>query len=301
MLYLRARTALLANRMAMACAIFLLVLVALALFTTVDETFFKSALITALWHSPFALNGTAVLQGPSLAHPFGTDQLGRDVLARMIYGTQVSLEVGVVAVGIAGVSGTVIGLFAGYYGGWFDDLVMRVVDVILAFPGIILALAIAGFLGPGLTNVIVALALPGWVVYARLMRGTVLQIKNQDFVQTIQASGARPTRIVFRHILPNALAPIIVQATLGLGGIIIAEAGLSYLGLGAQPPTPSWGEMLRLGQTYMTTAWWLSVFPGVAILLTVMSFNMLGDTLRDALDPRLLLRAGPAAAEDAAD
>jgi peptide/nickel transport system permease protein len=220
-------------------------------------------------------------------HLLGTDAVGRDILARLIYGTRVSLQVGFVAVGIAASLGAAVGLTAGYYGGWVDNVLMRTVDVFLAFPVIVLAIAIIAVLGPSLVNVMIALGLVAWTTYARVLRGQVLVLRELDFVQAARAIGTGDRRIILRHILPNALAPIIVLATVGMAAAIIAEAALSFLGLGVQPPTPSWGSMLNEGRAFLRTAPHISTLPGLAIMLTVLGFNFLGDGLRDALDPRL--------------
>lgn len=229
---------------------------------------------------------TAALPGTG-GHLLGTDAVGRDILARLIYGTRISLQVGLVAVGIAVTLGTTVGLAAGYYGRWIDSLLMRAVDVLLAFPLIILAIAIIAVLGPSLVNVMIALGLVAWTTYARVVRGQVLVLREMDFVQAARAMGASDGRIIVRHVLPNALAPVIVLATLGMATAIIAEAALSFLGLGVQPPTPSWGTMLNEGRAFLRTAPHISTLPGLAIMLTVLGFNFLGDALRDALDPRL--------------
>jgi len=220
-------------------------------------------------------------------HVLGTDAVGRDILARLIYGTRVSLQVGIVAVGIAATLGTAVGLTAGYYGGVVDNVLMRTVDVFLAFPVIVLAIAIIAVLGPSLVNVMIALGLVAWTTYARVVRGQVLILRELDFVQAARAAGTGDARIIVRHILPNALAPIIVLATVGMAAAIIAEAALSFLGLGVQPPTPSWGSMLNEGRAFLRTAPHISTLPGLAIMVTVLGFNFLGDGLRDALDPRL--------------
>ncbi|MDQ7842201.1 MAG: ABC transporter permease [Armatimonadota bacterium] len=220
-------------------------------------------------------------------HLLGTDAVGRDILARLIYGTRISLQVGVVAVGIAASLGTVVGLTAGYYGGVVDNILMRTVDVFLAFPVIVLAIAIIAVLGPSLVNVMIALGLVAWTTYARVVRGQVLVLRELDFVQAARALGTGDVRILLRHILPNVVAPIIVLATVGMAAAIIAEAALSFLGLGVQPPTPSWGTMLNEGRAFLRTAPHISTLPGLAIMLTVLGFNFLGDGLRDALDPRL--------------
>ena len=227
------------------------------------------------------------LQPPSPQHWLGTDSLGRDIASRILYGARISLIVGVVVVASAGVVGTAIGLVAGYAGGLVDDALMRLTEVFLAFPALILAMAIAGALGPSLTNAIIAIAAVTWAVYARLVRGQILSLRRREFVEAARAIGASRTRIVLRHLLPNALAPLMVQASFDLGSSIIAAAGLSFIGFGAQPPTPEWGVMISEGRNYISTQPWLSLFPGLAILLAVGSFNLLGDGLRDAFDPRL--------------
>lgn len=278
------------NPAAMIGGLLILLVLGMALFAALDESLFELQWSKTLFCSPYQLNIRAKLQPPSSAHPFGTDQLGRDVLARVIFGSKVSVEVGILAVGVSGLLGTLIGLFAAYFGGVLDDVVMRIVDILLAFPGLILAIAVAGFLGPSLINVVFALSIRAWVNYARVVRGEVLRVKEMDYVASAKALGMSHTRIVIRHVLPNVISPVIVQATMGLGGMIVAEAGLSFLGLGPQPPTPSWGNLLSTGRAYITVAWWLSIFPGVAIFLTVMGFNLVGDVLRDVLDPRVVQR-----------
>jgi peptide/nickel transport system permease protein len=227
------------------------------------------------------------LRPPSSEHWLGTDSLGRDIASRILYGARISLIIGVVVVTVAGVVGTAIGLVAGYAGGLVDDALMRLTEVFLAFPALILAMAIAGALGPSLTNAIIAIAAVTWAVYARLVRGQILSLRRREFVEAARAMGASRTRIVVRHLLPNALAPLMIQASFDLGSSIIAAAGLSFIGFGAQPPTPEWGVMISDGRNYISTQPWLSLFPGLAILLAVGSFNLLGDGLRDAFDPRL--------------
>jgi peptide/nickel transport system permease protein len=237
---------------------------------------------------PLAIDYAHPAAPPGTAgHVLGTDAVGRDILARLIYGTRISLQVGVVAVGIAVSLGTAVGLIAGYRGGVVDNLLMRTVDVFLAFPVIVLAIAIIAVLGPNLVNVMIAIGLVAWTTYARVVRGQVLVLREYDFVHAAHAMGSSDTRIIIRHILPNTLAPIIVLATVGMATAIIAEAALSFLGLGVQPPTPSWGTMLDEGRGFLRTAPHISTFPGLAIMLTVLGFNFLGDGLRDALDPRL--------------
>jgi len=221
------------------------------------------------------------------AHLLGTDHLGRDILARIIYGSRVALVVGLSAVLISGVLGMVIGLVSGYFGGKVDDFFMRLADVQLAFPFILLAIAVIGVLGPSLRNIIVVIGVSSWVVYARVVRGEVLSIREREFVQAAIALGSRDGRVVLHHVLPNAFTPWLVVATLDMARVIVIESALSFLGLGVQPPTPTWGGMLADGRVYLSTAWWLATFPGLAILVTVLGINLLGDGLRDTLDPRL--------------
>jgi peptide/nickel transport system permease protein len=227
------------------------------------------------------------LQPPSWEHPLGTDQLGRDVLSRLLYGAQISLRVGLTVVLSAGVLGTFVGLIAGYMRGRVDEVLMRVTDVFFAFPPLILAMAIAGALGRSLNNAMIAIAVVTWPVYARLVRGQVLSLREREFVLAAQSVGASTPRILLRHILPNTLSPIFVQASFDMGGAILAAAGLSFIGFGAQPPTPEWGVMISEGRQFISTQFWLSLYPGLAILLTVTAFNLLGDGLRDMLDPQL--------------
>lgn len=237
---------------------------------------------------PLFIDYTHPAAPPGVAgHLLGTDAVGRDILARLIFGTRISLQVGVVAVGIAATLGTAVGLTAGYHGGLIDNILMRTVDVFLSFPVIVLAIGIIAVLGPSLVNVMVALGLVAWTTYARVVRGQVLVLRELDFVQAARAVGVGDIRILVRHILPNTMAPIIVLATVGMATAIIAEAALSFLGLGVQPPTPSWGTMLNEGRGFLRTAPHISTFPGLAIMLTVLGFNFLGDGLRDALDPRM--------------
>jgi peptide/nickel transport system permease protein len=238
-------------------------------------------------YDPLAQELSSRLQPPSAQHWLGTDSLGRDIASRILYGARISLIIGVVVVASAGVVGTAIGLIAGYLGGLVDEALMRLTEVFLAFPALILAMAIAGALGPSLTNAIIAIAAVTWAVYARLTRGQILSLRRREFVEAARAMGATQTRIVVRHLLPNALAPLMIQASFDLGSSIIAAAGLSFIGFGAQPPTPEWGVMISEGRNYISTQPWLSLFPGLAILLAVGSFNLLGDGLRDAFDPRL--------------
>jgi peptide/nickel transport system permease protein len=228
------------------------------------------------------------LEAPSLAHPLGLDELGRDILARLLQGARISLLVGIAVVSVSSTVGMLLGSLAGYYGGWVDDIISRVIDVLMAFPGILLAIALVAVLGPSLVNVVLALSIIGWVGYARLVRGQALRAREFEFVQAARASGAGPGRIVMRHILPTAIPAVIVQATLGMAGAIIAEAALSFLGLGVQPPTPSWGTMLDAGRSHLFDAPHLTIFPGLAIATLVLGFNFLGDGLRDRVDPKMV-------------
>lgn len=225
------------------------------------------------------------LAGPTGAHLFGLDELGRDIFARVLAGARISLMVGLVVVSVSATVGTLLGAIAGYFGGRVDEVISRVIDVLLAFPGLLLAIALVAVLGPSLVNVILALTLIGWVGYARLVRGQVLRAREFEFVQAARALGAPTPRILLRHIIPTALPAVTVQATLGMGAAILAEAALSFLGLGVQPPTPSWGTMLNGGRAHLLDAPHLTVFPGLAIAVLVLGFNFLGDGLRDALDP----------------
>jgi peptide/nickel transport system permease protein len=238
-------------------------------------------------YDPAAYDVKQILLPPSPAHWFGTDQLGRDVLSRMLFGARISMSVGFVSVGIAVLIGTLIGTMAAYYGGRTDELLMRFVDLMLNFPRFFLLLTLIAFLRPSIFVIMAVIGLTGWMGLARLVRGEILSLKEREFVQSAHALGARDRRIMFRHILPNSLVPILVSATLGVAGAILAESGLSFLGLGVQPPTPSWGNLLLDGKANIEIAWWLSVFPGMAILVTVLAYNLLGEGLRDALDPRL--------------
>jgi peptide/nickel transport system permease protein len=242
-------------------------------------------LLTA--HDPTRLDVDAVLQAPSLTHPMGTDALGRDVLARMLYGGRVSLWVGFVAVGLSVAIGLFLGLVSGYFGGLVDEAIMRGVDVMLCFPSFFLILAVIAFLEPSLLNIMVVIGLTSWMGVARLVRAETLTLRNREFVLAARLAGSGTARILFHHILPNALAPVLVSATLGVAGAILVESSLSFLGLGVQPPTPSWGNMLMEGKDVLEIAPWLSIFPGLAILLTVLGYNLLGESLRDILDPRL--------------
>ncbi len=220
-------------------------------------------------------------------HLLGTDHLGRDLLARVIFGARPALMVGFAAVAISGILGMVVGLLSGYFGGRTDDVFMRLADIQLAFPFILLAIAVIGVLGPSLPVIIIVIGVSSWVVYARVVRGSVLSLREREFVQAAQALGSGDGRILLHHVLPNALTPWLVVATLDMARVIVIESALSFLGLGVQPPTPTWGGMLADGRVYISTAWWLATFPGLAILMTVLGINLFGDGLRDTLDPRL--------------
>jgi peptide/nickel transport system permease protein len=226
------------------------------------------------------------LGGPSWRHPLGLDELGRDELARLLAGARLSLFVGATVVGLSASAGTLVGAVAGYLGGWWDEAVGRVMDVLLAFPGILLAIALVAMLGPSLANVIAALVVIGWVGYARLVRGQALRVRELDYVQAARALGASSPRVILRHVIPATLPAVIVQGTLGMAGVIIAEASLSFLGLGVQPPAPSWGTMIDAGRSHLFDAPHLTIVPGLAIALVVVGLNFAGDALRDHIDPR---------------
>lgn len=229
------------------------------------------------------------LEGPTSTHWLGLDELGRDILARVLAGARISLMVGIVVVGISASIGVVLGALAGYFGGRVDEFISRLIDVLLAFPGLLLAIALVAVLGPSLTNVVLALSVIGWVGYARLVRGQSLRVRELEYVLAARASGATTTRILVRHVIPAVLPAVSVQATLGMGGAILSEASLSFLGLGVQPPTPSWGTMLNYGRAHLLDAPHVTIFPGLAIAVLVLGFNFLGDGLRDRLDPKTIV------------
>lgn len=266
------------NKMALLGLVILVILFLLAIFADViadyDTVVIKQNLANRL-------------KGPSADHWLGTDEFGRDIFARLIHGARVSLKVGIVAVGISIVCGGTLGALAGYYGGKLDNIIMRIMDIFLAVPSILLAIAIVSALGPSILNLMVAISVSNIPRYARIVRASVLSIRDQEFVEAARAIGANNARIIFRHIIPNSLAPVIVQGTLGVASAILSTAGLSFIGLGIQPPAPEWGSMLSGGRQYLRYAWWVTTFPGVAIMITILSLNLLGDGLRDALDPRL--------------
>ena len=238
-------------------------------------------------YDPIKTSQRTSLEAPSLAHLMGTDRFGRDVLTRVLWGGRLSLPVGFVSVVIAAVVGVALGLIAGYYGGRLDAVIMRFVDLLLAFPGILLALAIVAVLGASLLNLMIAVGIASIPDYVRITRGTVLSVKEREFILAARTVGIRDSAIILRHILPNVLAPLIVLATLGMAAAIITASALSFLGLGIKPPTPEWGNMLAEGREFLQHAWWVAFFPGLAIMLTVFAINLLGDGLRDALDPRM--------------
>jgi len=253
--------------------------------------------VFAPWIAPYNPDRENIrqrVQPPSLTHVFGTDDFGRDVLARVIFGSRISLEVGAIAVGISMVAGTTLGAIGGYHGGYVDEIIGRLLDILFAFPAILLAIAIMGALGAGIGNAMIAIGIVYTPIFARIVRASFVQIREESFVEAARGVGASDARIIWRHILPNALGPLLVETTLSLAFAILAEAALSFLGLGTPPPTPSWGRMLSEARDYMELAPWMSIFPGIAIMLTVIGFNFLGDGIRDSLDPRLqrLLQPG---------
>jgi peptide/nickel transport system permease protein len=267
-------------------ALFGVIVVALVLLTALG----------AAWVTPFdpveqnigdRLKPPGARDAAGAVHLLGTDHLGRDILARIVFGARPALLVGFAAVAISGVLGMIAGLVAGYFGGRVDDVLMRLADIQLAFPFILLAIAVIGVLGPSLFTIISVIGVSSWVVYARIVRGAALSLREREFVQAAQALGSRDARILVRHVLPNVFTPWLVVATLDMARVIVIESALSFLGLGVQPPTPTWGGMLADGRVYISTAWWLATFPGLAILLTVLGINLFGDGLRDTLDPRL--------------
>ena len=269
------------NRLALAGGVVVVALALLALLAPVISP-----------RDPNRLDVKRILDAPSKAHPLGTDQLGRDVLSRMLYGARVSLAVGFVSVGIAAAIGIVLGSLAGYHGGTTDAMVMRLVDLMLVFPRFFLLLAVLAFLRPSIWTIMTVIGLTGWMSVARLVRAEFLSLKEREFVLWSQSIGATAFRIIWRHILPNAMGPVLVAMTLGIPAAILTESGLSFLGLGVQPPHATWGNILNEGKDAIEIGWWLSVYPGLAILVTVLSYNLLGEGIRDALDPRLRQSVG---------
>ena len=248
--------------------------------------------LLAPWIAPYPKDtGTSHIEeafhSPRLKHPFGTDELGRDIFSRVIFGSRISLKVGVLAIGLALLIGMPLGVIAGYSGGAIDEVIMRVTDTFLSFPSLLLAMAISAILGPNLRNAMIAIAISWWPWYTRLLRSEAISVRERDFVTAAKAVGAPWGRILFKHVLPNSIVPIIVQASMDFGGVILTCAALSFLGLGAQPPTPEWGLMTSTGRTFFLTHWWIVTFPGIAIFISVFAFNLVGDGLREILDPKM--------------
>jgi peptide/nickel transport system permease protein len=266
------------NRLQLASLIIIVLLVLIALFAPVISPYPE--------HAISATNPDDKLMPPSSQYLFGTDELGRDMFSRVIYGTRISLQTALIAVGLALLIGMPLGAIAGGFGGVVDEVIMRITDVFLSFPPLLLAIAIAAFLGPNLENAMLAIAISWWPWYTRIIRGQAVSIRERQFVRAARAIGAPMSRIIFKHILPNTLAPVIVQASMDIGGVILTIASLSFLGLGAQPPIPEWGLLISTSRTYFLNAWWYSTFPGVAIFITVLVFNLIGDGIREVLDPR---------------
>jgi len=238
-------------------------------------------------YPPLQTDVPSRLQQPSALHVFGTDQLGRDIFSRIVYGSRISLRIAILTAVVSGIIGAPLGIISGYFRGRTDDLLMRVTDMFMAFPRLILAMAIAAALHPTLENVVIAIALASWPAYARLARSMAIGIREEIYIEAARAVGASQARILARHVFPGVISPLVIQVSLDMGGIILTAAGLSFIGFGAQPPTPEWGLMIAEGRSYLTSAWWLSTFPGLAISLVVLGFNLLGDGIRDLLDPRL--------------
>jgi peptide/nickel transport system permease protein len=263
------------NKLALVSLLFILLVIFAAIFAPYISPY-----------NPDKINVNAILRPPSFAHWLGTDQLGRDVFSRLIYGSRISIEVGFIAVSISLFIGVIVGAFSGYYGGLIDSLLMRFVDIMLTFPSFFLILAISAILKPSIINIMIIIGLTSWMGVARIVRAEFIQNRQKDYVLAAKASGASDLYIIFSEILPNCIAPILVSATLGIAGAILIQASLAFLGIGIMPPTASWGGMLSRGKTYIMIAWWLTLFPGAAILMTVLSFNLIGEAVRDALDPR---------------
>ena len=261
-------------------------LVLMALFSAIDNFVFDRAIITWLHADPHAMNQANSYAAPSREHPFGTDRYGRDVLSRLVYGSRTALSIGIVAVGIGFTGGIIIGTVSAYFGGYIDDVLMRSVEILYAIPGLILAMVFMAILGPSIYNLFLAYGIVGIPAYARVMRSEALSIREEQYIDAAKIAGLSRWKILFREIVPNGVAPVVVQATLSMGGVIIGAAALSFLGFGVQPPTPDWGRMLSDGRTAMVIAPWVAIFPGIMIFITVMGFNMLGDGLRDIMDPK---------------
>ncbi|MFA5147431.1 MAG: ABC transporter permease [Candidatus Omnitrophota bacterium] len=267
---------LIGNRAAFGGLVFIMIMLLFALLAPFIAT-----------HDPTALDTRAVLVGPSAGHLLGTDTLGRDIFSRIVYGSRISLSIGFIAVGISVLIGIFFGSVSGYYGGKVDSLIMRFVDVMLCFPTFFLILAVIAFLEPSIFTIMFVIGATGWMGVARLVRAEILTLKERDFVAASRVMGASDAWIIMKHLIPNAIGPVLVSATLGMGGAILVESSLSFLGIGVQPPTPSWGNILMDGKSTLGVAWWLTIFPGIFILLTVLAYNLLGEGLRDALEPRL--------------
>lgn len=264
------------NKLAVAGAIVIIVLSLAAVFSPVLTRY-----------DPDAINLNEIYQAPSWQHPFGTDMNGRDVFARVLYGARISMSVGFISSGLAGLIGVLIGAIAGFFGGKIDNILMRLVDLILCIPSFFLLLMVIAMLEPNIYNVMIVIAITSWPGLARMVRAEVLSVRERDYVQAAIALGIGRWRIIWRHIIPNVMAPVFVAVTLGVASAILVESGLSFLGLGVQPPTPSWGNILAQGRSVMQFAWWMTLFPGLAIFVTVLGYNLVGEGLRDALDPRL--------------
>jgi len=264
------------NKMAAAGGAFIMMVLVCAIFAPLIAT-----------HDPSAMDQSAILTAPSVDHPFGTDPIGRDIFSRVVYGGRISLSIGFIAVGIAVILGIFFGSIAGYYGGILDTVIMRFVDIMLCFPTFFLILAVIAVLEPSIGNIMVVIGATSWMGVARLIRAEILTIKERDYIAASRVMGGGDLWIITRHLIPNAIGPVLVSATLGIGGAILVESALSFLGIGVQPPTPSWGNILMDGKSTLGMAWWLTVFPGVLILLTVLAYNLLGEGLRDVLEPRL--------------
>ena len=264
------------NKLAVAGGIIVAVLFFVAVFAPVLSPY-----------NPADIDRRHILASPDLHHPLGTDDLGRDVLSRMIWGARISLAVGFVAVGIATLIGLFFGALAGYYGGWTERIIMRFIDIMLTIPTFFLILAVIAFIEPSIWNIMIVIGLTSWMGVARLVRAEFLTLKQREYVLAAKALGASDFRIIFRHIMINSMAPVLVSAVLGIAGAVLVESALSFLGIGVQPPTPSWGNILTLGKDNIEIAWWLSVYPGLAILITVLGYNLLGEGIRDSIDPRL--------------
>ncbi len=264
------------NKLALVSLLFILLVIVAAIFAPYISPY-----------NPDKINVNVILQPPSFTHWLGTDQLGRDVFSRLIYGSRISIEVGFIAVSISLFIGVITGAFSGYYSGFIDSLLMRFVDIMLTFPSFFLILAISAILKPSIINIMIIIGLTSWMGVARIVRAEFIQNRQKDYVLAAKASGASDLYIIFSEILPNCIAPILVSATLGIAGAILIQASLAFLGIGIMPPTASWGGMLSRGKTYIMIAWWLTLFPGLAILMTVLSFNLIGEAVRDALDPKV--------------